>query len=167
MFHSNNIVYSLIIFLVSMSLFGQENESAFRDLNHFSQVFSKEKEYRIYLPLNYHSSNKKYSVIYHFHGWGGRHFKDDSANLEYELIGELVNKYQVILVMWDGNMIESEPRPYNIGYHEDMIFEQQMKDYFLELVTHIDNTFKTKTDRNSRGIIGFSMGFTLRKPKGF
>lgn len=158
MFHSNNIIASLILFLICISLSGQENKSAFRDLNHFSQVFNREKEYRIYLPINYHLSDKRYPVIYHFHGWGGRHFKDGSANLEYELIGELVNKYQIILVMWDGNMIESEPRPYNIGYHEDMIFEQQMKDYFLELITHIDNSFKTKTDRNSRGIIGFSMG---------
>jgi hypothetical protein len=33
-----------------------------------------------------------------------------------------------------------------------------MKDYFPELVSHIDNSYRTLTDRNHRGIIGFSMG---------
>tara|TARA_R110002050_G_scaffold223672_2_gene359551 strand:- start:27655 stop:29544 length:1890 start_codon:yes stop_codon:yes gene_type:complete len=142
--------------IVAISCAGKE--SVYADLSHFSQVFKREKQYRLYLPKNYHSSNKKFPVIYHFHGWGGRHFRDESANIEYELIGKLVDKYQFILVMWDGNMEESEPRPYNIGYHEHMKYEQQMKDYFLELISHVDFEYKTLTDRNSRGIIGFSMG---------
>lgn len=129
----------------------------YKDLSYFSTVFNREKQYRIYLPAGYDSSDKAYPVIYYFHGWGGRHFKD-SANLEYGLIGKLVDKYQSILVMWDGNMEESEPRPYNIGYHEHMKYGQQMKDYFLEFTAHIDNTYRTLNDRNSRGIVGFSMG---------
>lgn len=130
----------------------------YQDISHNSQVFGKEKTYRLYLPDNYKQSGKKYPVIYFFHGWGGRYFKDDSAKLEYDKLGELVNKYQVILVMWDGNMDLSEPRPYNIGNHEDVKFNIQMKDYFPELVTCIDAAYRTLTDRNHRGIIGFSMG---------
>jgi hypothetical protein len=60
--------------------------------------------------------------------------------------------------MWDGNMEESEPRPYNIGNHEDVKYTIQMKDYFPELTNHIDSTYRTLTDRAHRGIIGFSMG---------
>jgi hypothetical protein len=33
-----------------------------------------------------------------------------------------------------------------------------MKDYFLELIAHIDSAYRTINDRNHRGIIGFSMG---------
>ena len=130
----------------------------YQDITHYSQVFGKQKTYRLYLPNNYKLSGKKYPVIYFFHGWGGRYYKDDSAKLAYDKLGELVNKYQVILVMWDGNMDESEPRPYNIGNHNDVKFDIQMKDYFPELVTCIDSTYRTFTDRNHRGIIGFSMG---------
>lgn len=130
----------------------------YQDATHFSEVFRKEKTYRVYLPQNYTESENRYPVIYFFHGWGGRYFKDDSAKLEYEKLGELVDKYQVILVMWDGNIDEAEPRPYNIGAHNDVKFAIQMKDYFLELVAHIDLTYHTLTDRNHRGIIGFSMG---------
>ncbi|MEQ6122503.1 alpha/beta fold hydrolase [Reichenbachiella sp. MALMAid0571] len=138
----------------------QQQKSSFSFHSHFSQAFKKEKNYTLYLPEGYNTSGSAYPVVYFFHGWGGRNFKsvDGSANLEYEMIKDLVDKYQVILVMWDGNMEEGEPRPYNVGNHHEVRFEAQMKDYFLELVDHIDNTYRTKTDRNSRGIIGFSMG---------
>lgn len=130
----------------------------YQDITHHSKVFGKEKTYRLYLPDNYQASGKKYPVIYFFHGWGGRYFKDDNAKVEYEKLGELVNQYQVILVMWDGSMDESDPRPYNIGNHKEVKYKVQMKDYFPELVSHIDSTYHTLTDRGHRGIIGFSMG---------
>jgi predicted peptidase len=75
------------------------NAQPYQDLTHESQVFGHKKFYRLYLPDNYAKSGKRYPVIYFFHGWGGRHFKDDNANLEYEKLQELVNKYQVIMVM--------------------------------------------------------------------
>ena len=130
----------------------------YQDLSHDSQVFGREKTYRIYLPESYHQSTKQYPVIYFFHGNGGRYFKDESANLEYELLGRLVDKYQVILVMWDGNMEETERRPYNIGWHQHVKYQIQMKDYFPEFVGHIDANYRTLADRDHRGIIGFSMG---------
>src|SRR5690606_36411566 len=86
------------------------------------------------------------------------HYMDPSAKLEYEMIKDLVDKYQVILVMWDGNYDEEQPRPYNMGYHENITSEIQMKDYFLELIGHVDATYRTVADREHRGIIGFSVG---------
>jgi pimeloyl-ACP methyl ester carboxylesterase len=150
----------LNIFLLCIFLIGgcTAKKLPYIDTTHFSKVFGKEKTYRIYLPGNYSQTTKHYPVIYFFHGWGGRYFKDDSAKLEYEMLGELVNKYQVILVMWDGNINEAEPRPYNVGNRNDVKFRVQMKDYFPELIAHIDSGYHTLTDRNHRGIIGFSMG---------
>lgn len=151
---------ALLLFLVGILFFEGVGQNAmpYRDKTHLSKVFGKEKTYRLYLPDDYQTSGKKYPVIYFFHGWGGRYYKDDSAKLEYAMLGELVNKYNVIMVMWDGSMDESEPRPYNIGDHKDVKFNVQMKDYFPELVNHIDSSYRTFTDRGHRGIIGFSMG---------
>ena len=146
------LVFTMCFFLVAR---GQPH---FRDRAHQSSVFGKNKAYRVYLPQNYQKTTDKYPVIYFFHGWGGRYFMDPSAKLDYEKIGELVDKYQFILVMWDGSMDEAEPRPYNIGDHHDVRFHVQMADYFTELVAHIDSTYRTYTSRNQRGIIGFSMG---------
>ncbi len=152
------IVCALVLFCLCNSSLAQDNPEVYKDKKHFSNAFKKEKTYRIYFPIGYENSKKNYPVIYYFHGWGGRYYKDDNALLEYNMIGKLVDKYQVILIMWDGNMEESEPRPYNIGYHQHMNYQVQMKDYFLELVSHVDSTYRTKTERNSRAIIGYSMG---------
>jgi enterochelin esterase-like enzyme len=131
---------------------------SYKDTSHYSLAFGHLKSYRIYLPEGYASSKKKYPVIYFFHGWGGRHFKDDNALLNYEGIKPLVDKYQLILVMWDGNIDTTEPRPYNVGNHRDVKFTVQIKDYFPELVDHVDSSYRTLSDRQHRGIIGFSMG---------
>lgn len=156
MTNKNRIFFTALCFY-SISLFSQ-SPVVYTDKSHFSKVFGHTKEYRLYLPAGYESSDKHYPVIYFFHGWGGRHFKDDNALLEYEKIKTLVDKYQVLLVMWDGNIDTTEPRPYNTGNHENVKYEVQMKDYFPELITHIDAAYRTLTDRQHRGIIGFSMG---------
>lgn len=150
---------AMILLANSYPTSAQVNQSApYRDLSHYSKIFGKEKYYRLYLPAGYEQGDERYPVIYFFHGWGGRHYMDPSAKLEYEMIHNLVDKYQVILVMWDGNYEEEQPRPYNMGYHENITSEIQMKDYYLELINHVDSTYRTMTDREHRGIIGFSMG---------
>jgi len=130
----------------------------YRDLSYRSAVFGREKFYRLYLPRGYQDSGRRYPVVYFFHGWGGRHFKDDNAKLAYEKLGALVDAYHVIMVMWDGNFDEKEPRPYNVGDHADVKFQIQMSDCFRELVSYIDGEYRTLADRSNRGIIGFSMG---------
>ncbi|HTE31661.1 MAG TPA: alpha/beta hydrolase-fold protein [Chryseolinea sp.] len=132
--------------------------ASYEDVSHFSKVFNRSKFFRLYLPSGYEESGQRYPVIYFFHGWGGRYKSDDNAKLAYDKIRVLVDKYQAILVMWDGNVDENEPRPYNIGNHADIRYNVQMKDYFAELVQHIDSAYKTMADKNHRGIIGFSMG---------
>ena len=147
----------LFIFLIIPVVVVAQN-LPYRDVTHNSSVFGKDRSYRLYLPEGYNQSEGNYPVIYFFHGWGGRHFKDDNALLDYVRLGELVDKYRFIMVMWDGNIVETEPRPYNVGRHEDVKFDIQMKDYFTELIAHVDSTYRTYTDRDNRGIIGFSMG---------
>ncbi|MCF0069107.1 alpha/beta fold hydrolase [Dyadobacter sp. CY261] len=148
----------LLIYIMLAGTTRVFSQAPYQDLTHDSKVFGHQKYYRLYLPEGYAQSGKRYPVIYFFHGWGGRHFMDDNAKLEYALLQKLVDKYQTILVMWDGNVDEKEPRPYNVGNHEDVKFQVQMKDYFPELVSYIDQTYRTLPDRDNRGIIGFSMG---------
>ena len=152
------MIRSLVFFLLISAVSVAQQKLPYQDLTHYSPVFGKEKYYRLYLPESYDQSGESYPVIYFFHGWGGRHYKDDSALLDYVRLGELVNKYRFIMVMWDGNIVESEPRPYNVGGREDVKFDIQVKDYFPELIAHIDSSYRTYTDRSNRGIIGFSMG---------
>ncbi len=152
----NEVFFLLLVVWLFVSCSSPSSSS--QDKIHYSEVFHNERHYRIYLPANYNKSNREFSVIYFFHGWGGRHFEDPSAHLDYEYIEKLVDKYQLIMVMWDGKMDDKEKRPYNIGDHHDVKYDIQMSDYFPELVQHIDSNYRTVNNRNNRGIIGFSMG---------
>lgn len=130
----------------------------YQDLSHDSKVFGQPRYFRLYLPEDYRQSAERYPVIYFLHGYKGRYNKEPNVKPEYDLLGDLVNKYRVIMVMWDGNMEESNPAPYNTGDRKSVKYRIQMKDYFPELVGHIDANYRTLADRDHRGIIGFSMG---------
>lgn len=123
-----------------------------KDYKHYSKVFGREKPYRIFLPDDYSKSDKKYPVIYYFHGNTGTH------ELEREGLTEHVTKNSVILVAWNGRSVDSDMRPYNIGNHSNIKYQVQFKDYFLELAGHIDSTYRTINDRIGRAVIGHSMG---------
>ena len=43
------------------------------DHSHYSEVFKRDKPYRIFLPDDYATSGKSYPVIYYFHGNTGTH----------------------------------------------------------------------------------------------
>lgn len=122
------------------------------DNSHFSRVFNREKPYRIFLPADYLKSEKHYPVIYYFHGNTGNHM------LDIEGVSRLVDENGVILVAWNGRSEDTDLRPYNIGNHSNIKYNIQFKDYFPELVIHIDKTYRTIPERSARGIIGHSMG---------
>lgn len=147
-----------VIFLIFVCTLCTSVVSSYTDATHYSKVFGHEKTYRIYLPADYEQSEKQYPVVYYFHGWGGRHNIGGRSNIDYDALVGFANKYQTILVLWDGRIEEDEPRPYNVGNHTDVKYTVQMKDYFIELLEHIDETYRTLPNRENRGIIGFSMG---------
>ena len=128
------------------------NIFAQQDLRHYSKVFKAERPYRIFLPTGYEFSKKRYPVIYYFHGNKGDH------RLQYDSLNELVNKASVIVVAWNGKSVEKDYRPYNIGYHANINYQVQFKDYFLEFVKYVDSTYRTIPNRSHRALMGHSMG---------
>ncbi len=122
------------------------------DKSHFSKVFNREKPYRIFFPADYFTTQKRYPVIYYFHGNTGSH------ELDIPGVEQLGNYNGVIVVAWNGRSADSDLRPYNIGNHSNINYQVQFKDYFLELVSHIDSTYRTIADRSNRAVIGHSMG---------
>lgn len=144
------IKYLLYSFIFYQAIIIQT--TAQTDTSHFSSIFKSNKPYRIYLPSEYNSSKKRYPVIYFLHGNKGTH------EFNIDGIQQLVDKSQVLLVAWNGRSAISDERPYNIGYHSNIKYQIQFKDYFLEFVHHIDSLYKTIPDRSQRALIGHSMG---------
>jgi S-formylglutathione hydrolase FrmB len=131
-------------------------------------VFNEQRFFRVFLPLNYDPTNKKYPVVYFFHGYGERYNQSSTEVGNYDIgdsrygnnnIAAYVANHDLIVVKWDGfnprYAGDTYPRPYNIGPVETY---RQFPLYFPELVSYVDSTFPTIADRNHRGISGVSMG---------
>ncbi|MGH9719259.1 MAG: alpha/beta hydrolase-fold protein, partial [Bryobacteraceae bacterium] len=136
---------------------------------HQSEVLGETRNFRIFLPPDYGETQKRYPVIYWFHGWGERHNRppgdrpgrnyDTGEDYGGDTIAAYVARHEVIVVKWDGynprTPDEKYPRPYNIGPVET---HRQFPHYFPELAGYIDANYRTIPDRDHRATSGLSMG---------
>jgi len=137
------------------------------DLKHYSKVFGEDRNFRVFLPPDYDQAlQKRYPVIYFFHGHSERHNRPPRNRNGYDAgedyggdnIARFVGVHDVIVVKWDGynprTPGEDYPRPYNIRPET----YRQFPLYFPELVRYIDSNFRTIADREHRATSGLSMG---------
>jgi len=107
----------------------------------YSKLVEQEIGYNIYLPPNYEKNTKRYSVLYHLHGWKGNESSDIWA------LEKLYKNNETITVFANGT---------DNGF---LNYELPMESIVInELIPHIDEKYKTDTTRESRSISGFSMG---------
>ncbi len=155
------------MFLFPNSLFA--GDVTIIDSRHYSNVFGEIRNFRVFLPPGYYEHpEKRYPVIYFYHGWSQRYFgsgpdsynhfeKGDDNNGDN--IASFVNDHDVIVVKPDGyNRSPGEEyylRPYNVLPVETF---RQYPVYFPELMSFIDASYRTIPDRNHRAISGLSMG---------
>lgn len=104
----------------------------------------------IYLPPSYYHTEKRYPVIYYLHGFGAA---PGSAAAEQSFIDEAVlqggAKEFIIVEPGGGYFYSNSPVS---GNWEDYIVD--------ELITYIDETYRTISSKEGRGIAGNSMGGT-------
>lgn len=134
----------------------------FFDRTHASKVFGEARNYRIFLPPDYQSSNKSYPVIYYFHGHSDRYTleKYDNGEDTVPKIAAFVASHPVIVVAVDGYVARDYTGFYG-GSPWDIREEGGDYDfgkYFRELVSHVDSTYRTLSSRRYRAISGLSMG---------
>ncbi len=155
----------LKVFLLNTYLFAGEVKII--DSVHYSNVFGEIRNFRIFLPPDYFENiQKKYPVIYYYHGWSQRYFGstsqggvDKGTDNNGDNIANFVATHDVIVVKPDGYNRNPEDeyylRPYNIQPVETF---RQFPLYFPELVSFIDMNYRTIADREHRAVSGLSMG---------
>jgi S-formylglutathione hydrolase len=112
------------------------------------------REFEVYLPPDYDTGGKRYPVVFVLHGMGrnARYLVDPSRKAMDDLIKKKEAR-EMILVFPDGSNKLGGSYYMNsptIGDYETYIAK--------ELVGQIDATYRTIPNRNSRGIMGCSMG---------
>ena len=134
----------------------------YNDRSHHSKVFGESRNYRVFLPPAYDASHQRYPVIYYFHGHSDRYTleKYDNGLDTVPKIAAFVALHDAIVVAVDGYIAKDYTGFYG-GTPYDVRAEggdYDFGDYFLELVHHIDATYRTLTDRRHRSTSGLSMG---------
>ncbi|WP_433393702.1 alpha/beta hydrolase [Micromonospora sp. KLBMP9576] len=100
----------------------------------------------ILLPEGYHTSGKRYPVLYMLHG-GGADFR------QFDQIGNLVGNREIIVVMpdastgWYSNPVSSFAGPRNWETF-----------HMMQLLPWVDANFRTFPEYDGRAVAGFSMG---------
>lgn len=159
----------IILFLFFNISNSSANTDTIIDSRHYSNAMGEIRNFRIFLPPGYAKNlQKRYPVIYFFHGWGQRYFGegaeeyagyDKGEQNKGDNIDNYVKKHDVIVVKADGyNRREDEEyyrRPYNVLPVETY---RQFPIYFPELVSYIDARYRTIATRQQRAIAGLSMG---------
>jgi S-formylglutathione hydrolase FrmB len=168
---SLTITYFLLVAsMINSNVFAQKGKDpVIIDTSHYSTTFGEIRNYRIFLPHGYYDNpDKRYPVIYFFHGWSQRYFGpvgDDYSNYDKgddnngDNIANYISEHDVIVVKPDGfNPLSDkayELTPYNECW---VTTSRQFPVYFPEFVSHIDNNFRTISDRGHRAVCGLSMG---------
>ncbi len=118
-----------------------------------SDLLKREVRYSIYLPPDYKTSDRRYPVVYLLHGYTD----DDTGWIQFgeadRIADGAIEKGEIppmILVMPDGGLDR---------YVNDYRAENPWADMFIkEFIPFIDTTYRTRTDKQYRGISGLSMG---------
>ena len=106
-------------------------------------------------------------MIYYLHGWSERYNNEIHGELPLADMEAYVQEQdRFIMVIPDGSMnpnaASPNVRPYNIGENHTQArgtpFDVHYKDYFLELLDHVDANYRTIPDRQNRALFGYSMG---------
>lgn len=125
-----------------------------------SEILGAEKEYTIYLPQDYDSSDKQYPVLYLLHGaWGNSMSWVEKGNL-VEITNRSIGAGEalpMIIVLPDARGIAEDFGGKHMGYFN--VPDWRYEDYFFEeLIPYIDENYRTIADKNNRAVAGLSMG---------
>ena len=151
----------LILFFSSLVL-TQSPETTIEDRSHFSTVFGKTRNYRVFLPPDYISSGKRYPVLYWFHGSGGSSTQE-TYRKDFE---EYVSSHDLIIVNVDGSTESGSTWDYALAFEYETRTQEgraaltgmHFSKYIRELIGVIDSAYRTIPDRNHRATSGQSMG---------
>jgi endo-1,4-beta-xylanase len=117
-----------------------------------SEVVDSDVSFYIYLPPGYRSGHKRYPVMYWLHGAYGRPYSATPVVQRLDAAIRAGKAPQVIVVSCldpTGLSMWTESKDGRLPM-ETLIIE--------ELIPHVDATFRTISERQGRGVEGFSMG---------
>ncbi|TGV03544.1 alpha/beta hydrolase [Flavivirga rizhaonensis] len=141
-------------FMFSFSNFAQTGK-VFDKLSHTSKILKGDRNFAIYLPPDYETSQRDYPVLYLLHGAGD----DQTGWVQFGEVLHITDKAikegkatPMIIVMPDA-------KTKRLGYFNDARGDWNYEDYFFEeLMPYVETTYRIKREKRYRAVAGLSMG---------
>jgi enterochelin esterase family protein len=128
--------------------------------DYFSKSLDRKRRVHVYTPPGYEKDSKKYAVLYLFHGSGdndatwtevGRaNFIADNLQAEHKAV-------PMIIVMTDGHAYTGNPTVISTNMISRNVTDFG-QDLLKDVMPLVESTYRVKTGRENRAIIGLSMG---------
>ncbi len=127
----------------------------FDQLSHTSKILKGERNFAIYLPPDYDTSQRSYPVLYLLHGAGD----DQTGWVQFGEVLKITD--QAIKNGTATPMIIVMPDAYTkrLGYFNDIRGDWNYEDYFFEeLMPYVEGKYRIKSSKEFRAVAGLSMG---------
>ncbi|MCK5138120.1 MAG: esterase family protein [Bacteroidales bacterium] len=145
----------LFILVLLIRLASAQTGRVFDNLYFNSDILDMERNYAIYLPPDYETSQRSYPVLYLLHGRGDDHtgwvqFGEVQFITDYMI--DIGSATPMIIVMPDANSGQR-------GYFNDLDDNWRYEDFFFEeFIPFIEKKYRIKSEKRFRAIAGLSMG---------
>lgn len=144
-------IFCLVFYIGAVTCFSITIKSA----TIFSNILNRDIKYSIYLPINYYMEDKKYPVIYLFHGLGG----DENEWIEYGHVDIIIDNAIKNNLLPPTILVMPSADPVKFYYINDYAGKGRWEDMFYnEFIPYIEKTYRVQLGKMFRGIAGVSMG---------
>ena len=133
----------------------RQHGTVYDDLSMTSDILDSERKYAVYLPPDYGSSERSYPVLYLLHGGGD----DQTGWVQFGEVLHIADKAihegkatPMVIIMPDAQTGRR-------GYFNDVTNAWRYEDFFFEeLMPHVEEKFRIKSEKRYRAVAGLSMG---------
>ena len=144
----------LLLLLISISSFAQTGK-VYDNLSVTSKILNCERNFAIYLPPDYETSERSYPVLYLLHGAGDDHTGWVQFGEVLHITDKAIKEGKatpMIIVMPDAYTT-------NLGYFNRLGGEWNYEDFFFEeFIPEVEKRYRIKGEKRYRAISGLSMG---------
>ena len=127
---------------------------------YFSKSLGAQRRLHVYTPPGYEKSPASFPVLYLFHGSGDNDATWTSFGRAHFIADNLLAQQKtkpMIIVMTDGHAFTGNPTQVSTNLISRNV-EAFGDDLLKDVIPLIESTYRVKVDRQSRAIIGLSMG---------
>jgi len=149
--------YTLLLctsIVLTGSIFAQTGK-VFDNLTMTSKILKSERNYAVYLPPDYETSERSYPVLYLLHGAGDDH----TGWIQFGEVRRIADQAMLSGKATPMVIIMPDAQTGKRGYFNDPSSDWQYENFFFEeLLPYVEEKFRINGEKRYRAVAGLSMG---------